>query len=94
MVNRKISTIKEKDTLWDDGWDLKGSGTMLDSKNSINPFTTSPLMNGSMPDSKGSIMLVFQMQKKWNVKIDTKMDLYYVFIRGEIVEKYKLPLNY
>ena len=52
------------------------------------------LMNGSMPDSEGNIMLVFQMQKKWNVEVDTKMDLYYVYIRGEKVEKYRLPLNY
>ena len=39
-------------------------------------------------------MLVFQMQKKWNVEADTKMDLYYVNIRGEKLEKYRLPLNY
>ena len=54
----------------------------------------SPLMNGAMPDTEGSITLVFQMQKKWNVEVDTKMDLYYVYIRGEKVEKYRLPLNY
>ena len=54
----------------------------------------SPLLGGAKPGTEGTIILVFHMMKNWNVNIDTKMDLYYVYIRGEKVVKYKLPINY